>query len=183
MSVVGPFLVVAVVLVVSGAAKIAAPSSAAAMLSAVVGRTVAPNVGRIVGGAEIALGAIALGGWRPAAIALGVAYALFAVVAEVARRRGVASCGCFGAAEAPPGLTHVVLDVASAAAAFAAAATSADRSLLATLDHSPTIAIGTVAALAAAAGMIIAAETIGAEVVAARRALATVRPTRDGHRR
>lgn len=183
MSVVGPFLVIALVLVVSGAAKVAAPSSAAAMLSAVAGRTVSTVAGRVVGVFEISLGAAALAGWRTAAIALGVAYLAFAVIAEIARRRGVPSCGCFGAAEAPPGMTHVVLDVVSAAVAFVTAAGSVDRSLLGALDHGPTLAIGTIAALGAAVATIIATETVGAEVVSARRALATVRPTRDGHRR
>jgi len=182
MSVIGPFLVTALVLVVSGAAKVAAPSSAAAMLSAVAGRTVSTAAGRAVGVFEIGLGVAALVGWRVAAIALGVAYLAFAVVAEVARRRGVPSCGCFGAAEAPPGTTHVALNVASAAIAFAAGAVSVDRSLFGALDHGPTLAIGTSAALGAAVAMIIATETVGAEVVAARRALATVRPIRDGHR-
>jgi hypothetical protein len=137
----------------------------------------------VVGASEIGLGAAGLAGWRAAALVMGGAYLAFAVVAEVARRRGVPSCGCFGATEAPPGIMHVVLDVASAAVAFAAAALSVDRSLLGALDRGPTIAIGTIAALAASVTMIIATETVGAEVVAARRALATVRPTRDGHRR
>jgi uncharacterized protein YjeT (DUF2065 family) len=183
MGVVGPFLVVALVLVVSGVAKIAAPSSAAAMLSAVAGRRVPPGAGRVVGVGEIGLGAIALAGWRPAVVVVGAAYVGFAAIAEVARRRGVPSCGCFGAAEAPPGATHVALDLVSAAVAFAAAATSGNRSLFGALDHGPSIAIGTVAALCAAVAMIIAAETVGAEVVAARRALAVVRPSENRHRR
>jgi hypothetical protein len=183
MSVVGPFLVVALVLVVSGAAKVISPWSAAAMLTAVAGRAVPPWAGRVVGTGEIVLGAVALTGWRPGAAAVGVAYLIFAAVAERARRRGVPSCGCFGATEAPPGTLHVILDLLSAAVALGAASITVDRSLLGTIDRSVTIAIGSVVALAAAVVLIIGAETTGAEVLAARRQLATVRPARGGHGR
>jgi hypothetical protein len=186
MSVVGPFLVVTLVLVVSGVAKVVAPASSAAMLSAVAGRTVPGWVGRTVGVVEIALGGVALAGWRPSVVAVGAAYLVFALVAELARRREVPSCGCFGGAEAPPSRLHVVLDVASAAVAFGAAAVSAHRSLPAALDHGPAVALGTTAALVAAVAMIITAETVGAEVVSARRALAEVRiddRTPNRHRR
>jgi len=183
MSVAGPFLVVALVLIVSGTAKAISPGSAAAMLTAVAGRAVPPWAGRVIGGGEILLGAVALTGWRPAAVAVGIGYLVFAAVADRARRRGVPSCGCFGATEAPPGMLHVTLDLLSAAVALVAAAITVDRSLAGAVDRSVTLAFGSIVALAAAVVLIIAAETTGAEVLAARRQLATVGPTRAGHGR
>src|SRR5690606_27633207 len=72
--------------------------------------------------AEVALGAAAIViGGRISTAAIAVAYVAFAGVVLAARRSGAASCGCFGAAAAPPSVVHVVVNLASAGVALATA--------------------------------------------------------------
>lgn len=115
------FWVTCLVLAVAGASKVVDPSEVATTLSALGlgGRRTA----RLLGAAEVvvAVGAMTFGG-RLSAVVVGVAYAAFAVIVVVARRAGLASCGCFGARSAPPSIVHVVVDVASAGIAWVAAA-------------------------------------------------------------
>jgi hypothetical protein len=124
----------ALLLSVSGLAKLRAPGPAAAMLAGLwqaarpgaVRRSVLDALVRGVAVLEVGAGAaaIAIGsGW--AYTAVGAMYSAFAVVVAVAMRRGAsASCGCFGSADAPLGRAHLVVDVAAATVAFAAASTS-----------------------------------------------------------
>ena len=116
------FWAVCLVLVASGATKVAEPESFAAALAALgIGplHTDGSATGRwpavVVGVAEIGIGlnGLVLGGPVVAALAA-AAYALFAVVVLVARRRGLRSCGCFGARSGTPSLAHAVINGASA---------------------------------------------------------------------
>ncbi|MFA9445952.1 MauE/DoxX family redox-associated membrane protein [Egicoccus sp. AB-alg6-2] len=76
---------------------------------------------RAVGVGELILAGAVLGvGGRWPSAALAVAYLGFALVAYRQQRRG-AACGCFGAASAPAGPTHVVSNTVVAVAAAATA--------------------------------------------------------------
>jgi len=112
----------AAVLLVAGAGKLHAPAAAAdAMRSAGLPSGTIPA--RLVGAAEVAVGAAALA--VPSAASLGamaLAYALLAGFAVRLLRSSVpvASCGCFGA-DAPPSRLHAGFDAAAAVAAAALA--------------------------------------------------------------
>ncbi len=173
-AVAGPFLVVSIVLVVSGMAKLAQPGRAGDLVAAVARRSVPAWTGRVVGAVEVAVGAAALSGWRWAAVAVAAAYLVFAAAAQLARRLGVPSCGCFGASPAPPGRGHVVLNLASAVVGALAASGAGDRSLGIVFDHGAVRAIGLASATAAAVCLVIAVETVAAEVAASRALLVDV---------
>lgn len=117
----GPLHLVALILAISGAHKLLDPSGAtSAMVAAGVPRALAS--GRVVGVVEIGAGAglLAFGGTLPTVI-LGGTYAAFALFLLLLRRRdSAAPCGCFGATEAPPGTTHLLLNVVSVAVCAAA---------------------------------------------------------------
>jgi hypothetical protein len=99
------FLVAALVLCVSGAAKLR--SSRGAM--------------RALGAGEVALGAACAVRPTPAlAVALAALYTSFAVVAGVLRRRRLA-CGCFGENDFPVSLSHVIASELLGLLALAAA--------------------------------------------------------------
>jgi hypothetical protein len=119
----GPFVVAAAILAVGGGAKLVRPASTAGALAA-LRLPSAPALVRAGGGLEIAigLGALTVGGSLLAAlVALSyLAFAAFVVLALV-RRTPIASCGCFGTADTPPTLTHVVVDLSGAAVAGAIA--------------------------------------------------------------
>lgn len=118
----------AVVLLVSGLAKIARPGATATMLAELFRLTtprlprrpaVLRPVARGVGVAEVTVAALVLAvGGRVAAALLAVAYAAFVAVAARLAGRAV-SCGCFGRDDSPVGRSHVV--VTSVAAAVSAA--------------------------------------------------------------
>lgn len=141
--------VVALVVVVGGAAKLVRPAPFAALLSA-LGLPGGEAAARLVGAAEVALGAATfVTGARWAAALLALAYLVFAVSVVLARRHGAASCGCFGAADAPPSTVHVVLNLVSAGVAVAAAVVGAE-SLGASLADQPAAGVPYLAALGVA---------------------------------
>ncbi len=168
------FWVVCLVLVVAGASKVAAPDAVASTLSALgpqrrgVG---ARSIGRLVGVAEVvvAVSALSIGGPVLGSL-VGIAYAAFAVVVVLARRRGLPSCGCFGASSAPPSLVHVVVDVTSAAVAGAAVIAGRGHAPVPVADGlAGSVATGVVVAslvLVAAVGVVVV-DTLVAEVVEA----------------
>ena len=132
--------VVALVVVVGGAAKLVRPGPFAELLDT-LGAPGGVVTARAAGVVEVALGAVAfLTGARWAAALLAAAYLVFAGTVVLARRRGAASCGCFGAADAPPSTAHLVLNLVSAAVAAAAAAFGA-ASLGATLSGQPAAGV------------------------------------------
>jgi uncharacterized protein YjeT (DUF2065 family) len=111
----GPFFAISLIIVLSGALKLVAPSVAEEAL-ATLGLPVPAQLVRLIGVAEMALGvaAIVVAGWE-LAVAVAFAYFCFAVVAETLRRTSdkVASCGCFGSADTPPSLVHTGVNIAS----------------------------------------------------------------------
>jgi hypothetical protein len=97
-----PFLVASIVLCVAGLAKLRAPATAAAALG------IRRWAIRALAAGEIALGgACVVHPSRGVALALAVAYAVFATVAVVLKRRRVA-CGCFGDNDLPVSRAHVI---------------------------------------------------------------------------
>lgn len=157
------FQILAIVVAVGGVAKIAAPdafSTTLAALGAPSGRAVA----RLCGCVEVAIGAGALmAGGRIAAAVLTVTYATFALVVVAARRAGAVSCGCFGAASAPPSQLHVLVNAASAALA-ALAVVIGPETLADSLSDQPLAGVPYLAALALAAWLVIVVDTTGADV-------------------
>jgi hypothetical protein len=125
-----------------GLLKVARPSPASAALRS-LGLPAPPAVVRAVGVGEVAVAIVALtwGG----AVAFGLqalCYIGFVVVAlALWRHGGVASCGCFGEIESPPGPVHVVVTAAGVAVSARAALEAAP----APIDHLPSLALGVVA--------------------------------------
>jgi hypothetical protein len=94
-----------------------------------LGLSVPPSVVKgfaLVGGfvGVLALGAGGGTVGRIAAALVACAYVGFTlfVAATLVRDDPLASCGCFGRDDTPPGVTHIVLDVAAASAAVAVVA-------------------------------------------------------------
>jgi hypothetical protein len=141
--------VVAMVVVVGGVAKLVRPGPFADLL-AVLGLPGGAVAARAAGVVEVVVGLAAfLTGARWSAALLAAAYLVFAVTVAMAERRGAASCGCFGAADAPPSGVHVVTNLVSAAVAAAAAAVGTE-SLRVTLADQPAAGLPYLVAVGAA---------------------------------
>lgn len=179
------FWAVCLVLVVAGASKLAMPDQVAATLAslglarrsprhAAGGRPAGTVAARVVGAVEVAvgLGALVVGG-PLLAVAVAAAYAAFAVVVVVARRKGLESCGCFGARSAPPSWVHVGVNVGSAAVALWAAVTAGGP--LPAADGLATLGFGTAVVVSGLvlllATLVVVLDTTVADVVEATRAL------------
>lgn len=112
--------------IVAAGTKVVRPNAVVAALNGISPRRlrwVGPTAVRLGSLFEAVLGALALGGWEPAVVALAVGYVLFAGFVTVARAHpGIASCGCFGETETPPSWRHVVVDAGLAAGCVGAAA-------------------------------------------------------------
>lgn len=120
-SLAGPFFAAVVLLAVAGAVKVLSPDATrVALRSAGLPSTRAAATSLGVVELAVASAALIWGGALPAA-AVAVAYLGFAGFSAVVRSRskGQASCGCFGASDAPLGLVHVAIDLALAAVAVA----------------------------------------------------------------
>jgi len=116
-------LVAALVLVWAGLAKAARPQGTARALRA-AGLPLHPQFVRAVAVLELAVGAAVAGtSDRVAVAAMAVSYAGFTLFVAVALRKGsvLSSCGCFGAADAPPTPGHVLVNAAFATVAGVAA--------------------------------------------------------------
>jgi hypothetical protein len=118
-----PFFVAAGILVVSGAAKLRRPRSAAQAMYA-AGIRGGEAGARSLGTLEVVAGTLAL--WRPApatAVALAMLYLGFAGFVTFLKlaRPAASSCGCAGDRDVPPNVIHVALDVTAAAVAVAVA--------------------------------------------------------------
>jgi uncharacterized membrane protein YphA (DoxX/SURF4 family) len=110
--------VLAAVLVVAGLGKLRVPAAAADAMRA-AGLPSGAVSARLVGTAEVGVGALALvAPSRPSLGALAAVYTLLAwfAVRLLRRPEPVASCGCFGA-DAPPSRLHAGFDLTAAAAA------------------------------------------------------------------
>jgi hypothetical protein len=120
----GPFFAAVLVLALAGALKVARPDPTRVALRG-VGLPSTTWAARGLGAAELAIAALALvRGDRASAALVAAAYLGFAGFSALARRRGGAgaSCGCFGATDAPVTSLHVGIDLAIAAVAVLAVA-------------------------------------------------------------
>jgi uncharacterized membrane protein YphA (DoxX/SURF4 family) len=181
----GAFQILAVVVIVGGAAKLVSPGAFRATLRSlgVPGGVVAA---RLAGVVEIGLGGAALVvGGRAWAAALAALYGVFTVVVVLARRTGAESCGCFGSVAAPPSSLHVVIDAASAVVAAAAAVVGVP-SLVDVLADQPMAGAPYLVLVAVGAWLIVVADTTGAqlldEMAAVRRLAPTFRDNAPGSR-
>lgn len=118
--------IAAILLCVSGAIKVANPSSTAGALKS-AGLPSHPVLARLLGASEVGVGlsTFFIGGPVPAFLTAGL-FAGFAVFVAYAIGRGISiqSCGCFGATDTPPSLAHILVNGALAAGAVAAAPTA-----------------------------------------------------------
>lgn len=163
----GAFWAVSLVLVASGAAKLAEPTAFAEALAGLgiggrggsassMQRWTAVGVGLVEVG--VGLNALVLGGSVIAALAA-LAYAAFTVVVLVARARGLASCGCFGARSGTPTAAHAAINGASALVCVAATLMAPPPISDGLRSLANTAAVGVVLAVLAAASAIVIADT------------------------
>lgn len=118
----GPLWVFALLLVVSGASKLAAPAATEGALRASGLPSSRPLV-RILGVGELLVGVAAVAlGTAAVSAAVGLLYVGFTgfVVNALVRDLPVASCGCFGRQDTPPTWIHVVVTTVGVLAAVAA---------------------------------------------------------------
>lgn len=119
----GPYLAVAVLVGVAGAAKVLSPRPTAGALRA-AGFPSSEMVVRVLGAAEltIAILAMATGTWV-GAVPLAVAYLGFAWFSWSAIRNGraLSGCGCFGRPDTPPTHLHIVVNLGAALVSAAVA--------------------------------------------------------------
>lgn len=117
----GPFTIAVALLALGGAFKAASPADTATALRG-VGLPGWPLLVRLGGVLEMAVAVVALAtGGRAAAALVAISYLGFAGFVAVALARGVpiATCGCFGKADTPPSVVHLVINLGAAAAALA----------------------------------------------------------------
>ncbi len=156
------FWVVSLVLLASGVTKVLDPEPLGVAL---VDLGVVPRdrsergavLGRGLGMVEVVIGGAALVmGGRVTAVLVTLSYAVFTAIVVASWRRGLRSCGCFGASSSPPGPVHVALNVASTAvglaAVFAAPPAVADGLDAATWHPALVVAL----VLAGAVGVVVA---------------------------
>ena len=117
-------LAAALLLGTAGPAKLVAPGVAAMTLQRVWNRVPMPALAvRAAAVVEVAVAlAVLTRGDRGSAVALGCCYLAFTALTVwlVATRQGT-SCGCFGGAESPVGVIHLVLNLLCAGVAVSAA--------------------------------------------------------------
>jgi hypothetical protein len=116
----------AVLLGLSGLAKVRTPMPAVATITRVLPRTrrrrgALTNSVRIGGVVEalIAVAFLSFGGQITAALLAGCYLVFTAVALRLATDGGHTPCGCFGAADSPVGVSHVALDLIGLTAAVA----------------------------------------------------------------
>ena len=161
----------AVLLVVAGAAKLSRPAPGVADLLGF--RAPTPLV-RLVGALEAAVGIAALLVGGPAAWAMGLLYASFAVIVLRAVLVKAGSCGCFGRLDAPPSRIHVLGNLALAGVSFAAAGTDIApvQAIAQSISDSPAVGAALAAEIALMAGLGLVAFTALPEALGARTARA-----------
>ena len=123
---IGPYVVMALMLVVAGGSKLVRPGNTAKALARAGVRHASAAV-RVAAVVELAVGSSAtVVPLRVSAAAVAGSYAVFTVVVLLARRNGLAlaTCGCFGEPDTPPTVVHAVLT--GAASLFASGVALAD---------------------------------------------------------
>lgn len=131
-SLAGPYLVVVLLLVVAGSAKLVRPGDTAKALRR-AGVGYASVLVRLTALAELLIGCSALVVRSPApAFAAAASYAGFTAVVLLARRNDVAlaTCGCFGEPDTPPTAVHAAVTAAASLVAATAAVAHPRPSLL-----------------------------------------------------
>jgi hypothetical protein len=173
----GPFAIAAALIVVGGALKALQPHDTANALAA-MRLPHAPPVVRAGGAVEavIGVGALVLGGPVFAAL-VAVSYLAFAafVLAAIRAHVPIASCGCFGKADTPPSIVHVVIDLAAGVVAAAVAARSVDVSLAHVVDGQPLLGVPFLGLVAIGMYLVFVAFTDLPTTMAAVRALRELR--------
>ncbi|MXW95134.1 MAG: hypothetical protein F4110_00840 [Acidimicrobiaceae bacterium] len=161
----------AVLLVVAGAAKLSRPAQGVADLLGF--RAPTPLV-RLVGASEAAVGIAALLVGGPAAWAVGLLYATFAVIVGRAVLVKAGSCGCFGRLDAPPSRVHVLGNLALAGVSFVAAgaAVAPVQAIAQSIGDRPAVGAALVAEIVLVAGLGLVAFTALPEALGARTARA-----------
>ncbi len=161
----GAFWAVSLVLVASGATKLAEPTAFADALAGLgVGgpdgsssrRWTAVGVGLVEVG--LGLNALVLGGAFVAALSA-LAYAAFTAVVLVARSRGMDSCGCFGARSGTPTVAHAAINAVSGLVCVAAVLAPPPAVSVGLGDLGAGAAVAAVLAVLVVAGAIIVADT------------------------
>ena len=157
----------AVLLVLAGATKLSRPAPGWADLLGFRART---PVVRLVGASEAATGVAALFLGGAASWAVGLLYAVFAVVVLRALLAGAGSCGCFGRLDAPPSLIHVVGNLVLAAVSFGAAGASSPPipAVVQAMGDSPAAGAALAAVVALLAGLLLVSFTALPEALGAR---------------
>lgn len=166
----GPLHIAALVLVVSGVQKLLRPGPAVdAMRSAGLPAPPRPWPGWVLGAVEASVGlavfAVPTGATSAALAATYLGLAAFVVVLR--RRDASAGCGCFGRADTPPTVAHVVLDLSSAGVAALAAVAGAPD--VADVVDSPALAIPYAAAVAVGTALVVMAPALLSDLSSARR--------------
>ncbi len=161
----------AVLLVVAGAAKLSRPAPGVADLLGF--RAPTPLV-RLVGASEAAVGIAALLVGGPAAWAMGLLYASFAVIVLRAVLVKAGLCGCFGRLDAPPSRVHVLGNLALAAVSFAAAGTDTApvQAVAQSISDRPAVGAALAVEIVLMAGLGLVAFTALPEALGARTARA-----------
>ena len=116
LSIAGPYLAVTALLALGGVLKVVRPTETATALAA-LGLPSQSFLIRGLGTVEIVIGVVAFATGHPlASLLTAAAYVSFAGFVLVARRAEtpVQSCGCFGKAETPPSLIHVMVNLVAA---------------------------------------------------------------------
>jgi len=138
----GVFLISAILLSLSGGAKLADPAPTSGALAA-AGLPSATVWARLLGGLEVVIAAVALtAGGAVGGAAVAVIYGAFAGFVLVALRRDlpIQSCGCFGKVDTPPSMLHVVADVVAACSGVWVAVTGTGG-LAAALEGQPLLGL------------------------------------------
>jgi hypothetical protein len=166
----------AIVMIVSGATKVADPKPFESTWLA-IWRRPPVGMGRIVGVVEILLGGVAIVGpsMFPGSTALiaslvAAAYLAFTGVVLLAIRSGVSSCGCFGRRAAPPGIIHVITNLGAAGVAVVVAVgaafdiAGAQSGVWAGLDDMGFVAVVQAALVVLLAWLVVVVDTDGASL-------------------
>jgi hypothetical protein len=148
----GPYAVAALLLGIAGIAKVVHPGSAQRALIK-LGLPVPGGLLRVAAGGEVCLAGASLATGNQvvaAAVAASfLAFTLFVAIAMV-RPTTIGDCGCFGSAESPPTLVHLVINGALTLVAAVASATGV-RSLFTEVRVRSGVGVPFVALVALAA--------------------------------
>lgn len=139
----GPYAAAAVLLAVGGLSKASRPAPTVGALRALALPS-RPVLVRVLGVFEVGVGVTALAfDSQVAAGMVAISYLAFAGFVVLALRRGTAvgSCGCFGRADTPPTLTHLVINVGAALVAAAVTARPSGTSFAVTVGDQPLFGI------------------------------------------